>query len=342
MALAVPGATVHLMIRQPAAASSDERRFAMTHTSIRSVRVLLALALVAASAALTVDCGGGSGGASTGTGTGMISGTAVKGPVSGATVTAYAISNGAKGDQLGSAQTDSNGGFTITVGPYSGPVMLQMHGGSYMDEATGTRMTMLDADQLTCVIPSVTVSAGSAMTAIQITPLTSMAQAWAQSMAGGMSAANITTANEHVAAAYLGSGVDILMTHPIDPTVAGSANGVSIESKNYGMLLAAMSQEASDLGMTTSSSAMITAMMDDASDGMMDGRMGTSAISLSGMGGMMGGGNMMPTAATSQLVTAMTTFINNLAANKSGVTSVTEMQTLMNQLSQLATSGGHL
>ena len=59
------------------------------------------------------------------------------------------------------------------------------------------------------------------------------------------------------------------------------------------------------------------------------------------MGGMMGGGNMMTTAGTSQLATAMATFING-SMNRSGVTSVTEMQSLMDQMTQLAMSGGHL
>jgi len=129
--------------------------------------------------------------------------------------------------------------------------------------------------------------------------------------------------------------------HPIDPTVAGSANGASIEAKNYGMMLAAMSQAAHDLGMT-SSSAMVTAMLDDASDGIMDGTMGGTAINMNGMGGMMGGGAMMSTTGTSQLATSMATFINNMTMNRSGVTSVAEMQTLMNQMMQLAASGGHL
>ena len=44
---------------------------------------------------------------------------------------------------------------------------------------------------------------------------------------------------------------------------------------------------------------------------------------------------------TSQLATAMATFING-SMNHSGVTSVAEMQTLTNQMNQLATSGGHL
>jgi hypothetical protein len=168
-----------------------------------------------------------------------------------------------------------------------------------------------------------------------------MAHAWAEHMADGMTSTNITTANMRVGAAYMGPGMDILMTHPIDPTAVGSANGASIDAKNYGMILAAMSQEAHQLGMTTSSSAMITALHNDAEDGTMDGMMSGTPINMNGMGGRMGGGNMMPAAGTGELTTAMAMFING-PMNRSGVTSVTEMQALLDQLHHLHDSGGHL
>jgi hypothetical protein len=303
----------------------------------------MGLALGALSATALVACGGGGGdgGGSTSATTGTISGTATKGPVSGATVRAFAINNGVKGGQLGNAQTDSSGNFALRVDAYSGPLMLQLHGGSYMDEATGTRMNMLDADDMTCVVPTVSITADTTVTGIQVTPLTSMAQDWAEHMAGGMTATNITSANMRVGAAYMGPGMDIVMTHPIDPTVVGSANGASIDAKNYGMMLAAMSQEAHQLGMTSSSSAMVTAMHNDAEDGAMDGTMSGTPINMSGMGGMMGGGNMMPAAGSGELATAMAMFING-PMNRSGVTSVAEMQALMDQLHQLHNSGGHL
>jgi hypothetical protein len=315
----------------------------MNTRNARNARLLLAMVFGALSTTALVACGGGGGdgSGSTSATTGTISGTATKGPVSGATVRAYAINNGVKGGQLGSAQTDSSGNFTMRVDAYSGPIMLRMHGGSYADEATGTRMNMLDADDMTCAVPSISVTAGSATTGIQITPLTSMAHAWAEHMTGGMTTTNITTANMRIGAAYLGPGMDVLETHPIDPTVAGSANGASIEAKNYGMMLAAMSQEAHQLGMTTSSSAMVTAMHNDAEDGTMDGTMSGTPINMSGMGGMMGGGNMMSAAGTGELATAMATFINS-PMNRSGVTSVAEMQALMGQLHHLHNAGGHL
>ncbi len=75
----------------------------------------------------------------------MISGTAVKGPIGSATVTAYAIESGLMGAQLGSAPTDAAGHFSVPVGTYAGAVMLQSAGGSYLDEATGSTMPMLPA-----------------------------------------------------------------------------------------------------------------------------------------------------------------------------------------------------
>lgn len=311
--------------------------------SNRSLGRLAALCLVALSASLIGGCGGGGGSSSSPSTptTGTLTGTASKGPVSRATVTAYAIQNGVKGAGLGSATTNADGNFAITMQPYSGAVMLQVHGGSYTDEATGTHMTMMDADDMTCTVPAVTVTAGATTSGIQVTPLTSMAQSWAQHMSGGMTPGNITMANEHVGTHYLGMGADIVMTHPIDPTVNGSANGASEFAKNYGMMLGAMSQEAHGLGMMTSSSGMIRAMVQDASDGVMDGALDGTPVTMSGMGGMMGGGNMMHTAGTSNLAAAMMDFVGN-PMNHSGVTSTSEMQSVIDRLNQLAANGGHL
>jgi hypothetical protein len=64
----------------------------------------------------------------------------------------------------------------------------------------------------------------------------------------------------------------------------------------------------------------------------MNGKMGSTSITMGGMGGgMMGGGTMMQTTAgTSGLATAMTTFMGS-SANKSGLSAM-DMQTLINTL----------
>ena len=87
----------------------------------------------------------------------------------------------------------------------------------------------------------------------------------------------------------------------------------------------------------TASTGMFSAMMEDASDGVMNGMMGTTVISMAGMGGMMGGGMMQSTAGTSGLATAMTAFASS-SMNVSG-TAPADVQPLIDKL---AASNGTL
>jgi hypothetical protein len=297
---------------------------------------MLVVILAIGASLLLAGCGGG-GGSSDGNGTtstvnGTIMGTAVKGPVSGATVTAFAINNGAMGARIGTGTTDAQGNFSVSIGGYSGPVMLRMTGGTYTDEATGISLTMQPGDTMTSVMPQAI--AGAVMGGVQITPLTSMAQAMAQGMSGGMTASHISAANTAMGDFF--SVGDILYTHPINPLTPGSGTGATQDMRNYGMVLAAMSQLSLSNGMPFSSG-MVTAMMDDASDGIMNGMMGSGQITMGGMGGMMGNNPMSSNAGTGGLATAMMTFMGS-AMNRSGVT-VADMQSLFNKIS---TSSGQI
>ena len=265
-----------------------------------------------------------------GTVSGIMSGTAFNGPMSQGTVTAFAITGGAKGAQLASTSMSSQGAFSMSIGSYSGSVMLQVTGGVYMDEATGTTMTMGFSDVMTVVLP--TVASGATTTGIWVTPLSSMAQAFAKGMSGGMIDVNINSANTGVGNYFTVS--DILHTMPINPLVPGSGTAATQDQKDCGFAIAAMSESGKTLGMTTSFG-FVTAMMSDASDGTMNGKAGGSQISMGG--GMMGGGIMQPTAGTSDIGTAMTTFLGS-SANMSGLNA-----TMMNALIQkLASSHGQL
>jgi hypothetical protein len=282
------------------------------------------LAVAVGSAVSLLACGGGGGGTSSSS-SGTITGTVLKGPVSGASVTAFAITGGSKGAQVGAGTTDSTGTFRLSIGDYAGPMMIQASGGTYTDEATGATMTMQPGDDMVGLVSSM--EAGASTPDIRITPLTTMASARARNMAGGMSAANIATANAAVGQYF--SVSDILHVMPMDPTAAGSTGGSDANARNYGMSIAAMSQYAQTIGMT-SSSGIVTAMADDASDGVMDGMMGSSPISMAGMGGMMGGGMMATSAGTTGLATAMSGFVGS-SRNRSGVTA-TDMQPLVDKL----------
>lgn len=270
-----------------------------------------------------------------GSGQGMtsasVSGTVFNGPMTQATVTAYAIDNGMTGARIASVATDSQGNFTMQLGSYAGAVMLQTSGGIYTDEATGSTVTMGAGDQMSAVMP--TIASDTAVSSIWLTAMTSMAQARASGVAGGMTDANIVAANTALGNYF--SVSDILKTQPMNPMVAGSGITASQDERNYGMTLAAMSQYAKNLNMSVPS-AMVTAMMSDAADGVMDGRKGGSPISMP-LGGMMGSITMVPTAATSALGAAMITFMNS-TANASGMTAA-EMAALIQKLSN---SDGHL
>lgn len=284
----------------------------------------------AASLALLVltACGGGGGGGGEGVdppaGTGSISGSVTKGPVANATVMAYGIAGGTMGAQLGTTTTDASGNFTLPVGAHAGPVMLRANGGSYKDEATGATMAMGAGDVMTAVMPAM--AAGANVNGIQVTPLTSMAQARAQNMAGGMTPANIHAANAAMGNYFMVS--DILHVHPMDPLAPGSGAGAGTDARNYGMTLAAMSQYAKSLDMPFSS-AMVALMASDASDGVMDGMHAGTRISMP-MGGMMGAGMMASTAGTSGMSAAMAEFMAS-AANRSGLAPA-DMAALMQRL----------
>lgn len=211
------------------------------------------------------------------------------------------------------------------IGAYSGPMVLQASGGNYKDEATGTTMSMASGDVMAVALP--TVAAGSNVAGIQITPVTAMAQEFARGMSGGMTDANIATANAAMGSYF--SVSDILHVQPMNPLIAGSGVAASMDARNYGMTLAAMSQYAKLLNMPTSS-ALVTAMVNDAADGMMDGKRGTASVMM-GMTGMMGSGAMAPSAGTSGLASAMADFMTS-SANVSGLRT-TDMTQLMQKLS---------
>lgn len=288
----------------------------------------LTLLLCVASIALLIGCGSGGSGAlsdSASSINGTISGTAIKGPVADALIKAFSVnSNGSKGEHIGSGVTDTQGNFSVSIGDHSGPVLMEMTGGHYMDEATGVDMDMLQGDKMICAIPSF--QAGLTMNGIHITPLTSMAQNMAQNMSGGMTESNITIANNAIGRYF--DVDDILQSHPIDPIVADDNIGAGQDMINYGMIMAAMSQFAQMVGMTHSYG-IVTNFMNDASDGHMNGMMGNSQLVMGG--GMMGGGMMMPAnSGTGMLSAAMEEFIQS-PMNKSGIT-MTEMEALINKL----------
>ena len=279
---------------------------------------MLLLTLFLAVSSLS-GCGSGGGGennagdksneGTNGSTAGIITGQAIKGPISGGTVTAYAVSDGVTGSALGTAITDSTGNYSLSIKDYNGPVFLEITGGSYTDEATGKTiyLPLTAGFGLKAVVDNV--SAGSAVQS-QITPLTTMAAARAQNMPGGLTASNILAANQQISSHF--GGIDILNTQPINPLVPGSASEASENAINYGLILAGLSQQTKTLGVSNPFD-LFNALAQDLSDGICDGKSGMEDVKLSGF-------PMNPAIGSILLAAAINTFAQDTTRNLSAAT----------------------
>ncbi|PQJ37902.1 hypothetical protein BTO00_22740, partial [Vibrio campbellii] len=126
----------------------------------------------------------------------VIKGQAVANNINGATVRVFAIESGAKGTDLTktAGTTDANGAFSMTIEPTALPVMFEITGGTYQDEATGNTLTNTT---LTSVLPEI-----ARRDVVTVSPLTDIAAKLAVS---DLTVAGINAANALVASIFLDS-----------------------------------------------------------------------------------------------------------------------------------------
>lgn len=173
----------------------------------------------------------GSGGGPNDTPPNVISAVVSKGLINGGNVEIFELlADGSKGPLLKTATTAADGTFSVGVGNYTGPVLVEVRGGTYTDEATGTVVTNY---LMRAAMPSV-----SRRVTMAVTPLTEVATILAE-LAGGLTVANITTANALVSGVF--NGIDIINTQPIDVLSPPNANDTQAQI-DYGLMLAAVSQ----------------------------------------------------------------------------------------------------
>lgn len=184
---------------------------------------LLVTLLASATAGLgLVACGGGDSTPATPTET-TITGSAVKGPVNGATVTAKK----ADGTACGTATT-TNGTYTLKT-TCTGDLVIEVTGGTYTDEATGA------STKLETPLKVVIAANGGSVTGVA-TPLTTMAFSTAFSSPNSATKAAFDTQAAKIATQFGLSGVNLATT---EPNVTGTAN-------EYGKALKAVSQYLKD------------------------------------------------------------------------------------------------
>lgn len=261
-------------------------------------------------AVILSGCSGGSGGDATPATTVTISGSVVKGPVSGATVTFFSLNvDGSKAALLGTTTTDTSGNYTITLTPApTTPLLAEASGGTYVDEATNATVALAATDKLSVALPVGTIRAA-------ITPLTDIAAARAQFLAAGGTplATAIDSSNIGVASQY---GIaDIVTILPPAANNENSAATATRDEKIYALVLAGIVHQANVMGVRAID--ITKALAEDAKDGILNGKNGVTAINVPG-----GGSLPLPeTAGTTEIQTAINIFIAS-TNNKTNITQI--------------------
>jgi len=200
-------------------------------------------------------CGSSGDGNNDGTTSTTVSGTASKGLIKGGTVKVFALNeDGSKKEpELGTAETDLNGSYSVPIGSFTGNVLVEVTGGTYTDEATGVADT--PAPSLKAALTNV-----SGKVSVAVTPLTDIA---VQSAGSALTKVEIEKANYLIGAAL---GIrDIVSIMPCDVTKdPGMTNPENIW---YGLMLAAVSQ------MSNSGSQTIDQIISDITTDLADGKL---------------------------------------------------------------------
>lgn len=190
----------------------------MKHSS----QALFQLAGISAAVLALVACGGGGSSAGPAAAATTLSGSVVKGPVAGATVT---VKKASDGTVLKTTTTGTDGTYTLGL-DYVGDVIVEVTGGTYIDEATKASTALATPMKVVLAVKPGNVTG-------VVTPLTTMAFSNAfPTASSAVTAAAFDTRAATLAADFKLTGVNLATTVP---TVSGTMN-------DYGKVLAGVSK----------------------------------------------------------------------------------------------------
>ncbi|MDX2464870.1 MAG: hypothetical protein QNK31_10215 [Porticoccus sp.] len=167
---------------------------------------------------------------------GTVNGNAVDGLITGAQVSIYSLKNGIRGLKLGETTTDATGAYSVDIQSPNQPILIEVSGGSYIEEATGTPVLLKDGQTLVAV----GMYKSGQTHHFMVTPLTHLVTGLAEyKTAMGMSVENaIEEARITVNQFFSLDVVDII---PIDITDENSGVSVFGDDVLYGFYLAGLS-----------------------------------------------------------------------------------------------------
>jgi hypothetical protein len=167
---------------------------------------------------------------------GTVKGVAHDNILVGSTITVYQYAGGTKGAALGTATTNNDGNYSLSVQCETSPLLIEATGGYYIEEASRAQVNLKAGQVLRAVINFKT----SDDITTQLTPFTHIAAGLAEYRIkqGTDTGTAIDSANQDVSALV---GFDIVKTKPIDVTNALNATVYVSNEHLYGFLSAAIS-----------------------------------------------------------------------------------------------------
>lgn len=207
-----------------------------------------------------------------------MSGNAVDAPLAGATVNLYVLNaDGGTGALLGSTTTDAAGDYSLSLTSVpQTPVIAVATGGSYLDEALGTAVPLAAGDALSAVLPAGTVQA-------TVTPLTSIAAARAVALAKSGIPLDIAISSSNAGVARQFGIGDIVALVPGSASDSAAMQTAKLDERNYSLVLAGISQEAT--GLNVRAIDLASALAADAQDGLLDSKNAAGGIAIPKIGG---------------------------------------------------------
>ncbi len=272
-----------------------------------------------------------------------ISGYAVKGPISGGTVTAYRLlPDMSRGEQLASTTTDSSGFFGLSLPAFTGDVLLVVNGGSYFEEALVDADAGVPGPTLTVNVDFVGIFLGyqpGQPAAANITPISHLAYSLARYHVRNLGeplAKAVSDAFTHLGSHFgnvPGVATD-LDWRTVVPTALGGGNGAQLTAaQRAALVLAGLSEVAATIssraaispGGSVNALSLLTTLAEDLeADGLFDG-LGNGGRQLL----LPAGGSVRPTGPTATaldgstvrlaLASAIATFVRS-GINTSSIT----------------------
>ena len=157
----------------------------------------------------------------------VITGMASKGPINKGTVKIFAVVDGVEGAEIGHGETDAVGKFTVDVGNFKGPVMVEVNG-SFTDEVSPTTTVILKNP-----LRAVFSNASTGTNTVAVTPLTELACTKAKRLGAKLTKTAIDDANKAMATKF--KLADIVTTLPV-------AGGTKTGEKEYAAACGTISQ----------------------------------------------------------------------------------------------------